>query len=77
MKKTFILSVCFIGAMSLASCSMEFKGRSAGNDYCDCKKAGDILDIAKCKKDVLKEHKESMKDKEFKNAFWESASNCE
>lgn len=56
-----------LGAI-LSGCSMSMKGDWAGNEYCGCNE-GDLLDRAKCKKDVLVKYKEEFKDDEFRKAF--------
>lgn len=53
-------------------CSPASKGKSAGREYCECDKEDGILNVAKCKKNVLKDHEEEFKNKEFETAFWET-----
>lgn len=57
-------------AVLLSGCSMSMKGDWAGREYCGCNE-GDLLDRAKCKKDVLVKYKEEMKNDEFRKAFHE------
>lgn len=47
---------------------MSMKGDWAGREYCGCDE-GDLLDRAKCKKDVLVKYKEDLKNEEFRKAF--------
>jgi hypothetical protein len=47
---------------------MSMKGDWAGREYCGCDE-GDLLDRAKCKKDVLLKYKEELKNDEFRKAF--------
>lgn len=62
----------------LSSCSTPTsRGRSAGEEYCECSKKEDIFSISKCKKDVLKEHKDDLLNEEFKNAFWSAVADCD
>ncbi|MCQ2195781.1 MAG: hypothetical protein MJZ28_12650 [Paludibacteraceae bacterium] len=58
--------------LALSACSTPAsRGRSAGEEYCECSKEESIFSISKCKKDILKEHKEDLLDEEFRNAFWD------
>lgn len=63
--------------IALASCSPASRGRSAAKDYCECDKEDGILNVAKCKKNVLMEHKEDFKNKEFDAAFWQQVEDWE
>ncbi len=62
--------ILFGVAAMLSGCSMSMKGDWAGREYCGCNE-GDLLDRAKCKKDVLVKYKEEMKNEEFRKAFHE------
>jgi len=67
--KTRIIGILGLAAM-LSGCSMSMKGDWAGREYCGCNE-GDLLDRAKCKKDVLVKYKEELKNDEFRKAFHE------
>lgn len=55
-------------ATLLSGCSMSMKGDWAAREYCGCDE-GDLIDRAKCKKDVLMKYKEELKNDEFRKAF--------
>lgn len=55
-------------ATFLSGCSMSMKGDWAAREYCGCDE-GDLIDRAKCKKDVLMKYKEELKNDEFRKAF--------
>jgi hypothetical protein len=59
------------------SCSPGSRGKSAGKDYCNCEKKDRIIEIAKCKKDVLTDNKKNFENKEFDVAFWEAINDCQ
>lgn len=67
--KARIIGILGLAAM-LSGCSMSMKGDWAGREYCGCNE-GDLLDRAKCKKDVLVKYKEELKNDEFRKAFHE------
>ena len=52
----------------LSGCTMSMKGDWAAREYCGCDE-GDLLDRAKCKKDVLVKYKDELKNDEFRKAF--------
>lgn len=60
--------VLFALAAILSGCTMSMKGDWAGREYCGCDD-GDLLDRAKCKKDVLVKYKDDLKNDEFRKAF--------
>lgn len=70
MKMTLRIFVILGIAALLSSCTMSMKGDWAGREYCGCDE-GDLLDRAKCKKDVLKKYKDDLKNDEFRKAFHE------
>lgn len=76
--KHFLRFAAIVAVSSvLFSCSSASKGKSAGKDYCKCNKEEGIIEIAKCKKDVLKENKKNLENEEFQNAFWETVRECD
>lgn len=76
-KKLVTRLLLVVSVLSLVACSSSYRGHSAGEDYCDCSKEEGILNIAKCKKEVMKKHKEDLLDDEFRTAFWEAVSDCD
>ncbi|HOI27614.1 MAG: hypothetical protein M0P12_03415 [Paludibacteraceae bacterium] len=75
--KKVILFCLSLGALLMTSCSPAAKGKSAGEEYCDCNQEDGILSVAKCKKDVLSGNKEDLLNEEFQDAFWTAVSDCD
>ncbi|MDR1729332.1 MAG: hypothetical protein LBR52_01560 [Prevotellaceae bacterium] len=67
----------FAAVLGFFSCSPASKGKSAGDDYCECNKKEGIIEIAKCKKEVMENNKENLDDLEFQEAFWKAVGDCE
>ena len=62
----------------LFSCSTPTsRGRSAGEDYCECNRKEGIFNVGKCKKDVLMEHRDELLNEEFQTAFWNAVADCD
>ena len=71
-----IVVLALMGALS--SCSTPAsRGRSAGEDYCECNRKDGIFNVGKCKKDVLKEHRDDLLNEEFQSAFWDAVADCD
>ncbi len=60
----------------LGSFSCSPNGKSSGNDYCKCNKEEGIINIAKCKKEVIENNKNNLKNPEFEKAFWKAVGDC-
>ncbi len=75
MKHLLRLAV-ILAAFVFYSCSPASKGKSAGNDYCKCNDKEGIIEIGKCKKDILKGNKENLDNPEFQEAFWKAVGDC-
>lgn len=67
----------FIVMLSFVSCSPASRGKSAGEDYCKCDRKDGVMEVAKCKKKILKENKEWLENPEFEEAFWKAVGDCE
>ncbi len=73
-----LLRLAVIAAtLGFFSCSPASKGKSAGNDYCKCNTEEGIIEIAKCKKNVMGDNKENLDNLEFQEAFWKTIGDCD
>jgi len=73
----FFRFIILVVAVACFSCSPASRGKSAGNEYCKCDHKDGIMEIGKCKKEVLKKHKEDLTNLEFQDAFWAAVGDCE
>lgn len=76
--KVFFGSFLTLSLLSAVACSTpSSRGRSAGEEYCECSKQEGIFNVSKCKKAVLKEYREDLLDKEFHMGFWDAVADCD
>ena len=73
----FLRFVILTATYACFSCSPASRGKSAGNEYCKCDNKDGIMEIGKCKKEVLNKHKGDLTNLEFQDAFWEAVSDCD
>ena len=74
--KCFLKLAAILAVSVFFSCSPASKGKSAGNDYCKCNEKEGIMEIGKCKKEILKENKKNLDNPEFQDAFWKAVGDC-
>lgn len=68
MRNLLLLVLASFFVCLFSACS---KAKRAADDFCKCDEMENLIDKAVCKKDVLYEHREDLKNEEFRTEFWE------